>query len=160
MDNVFLQHELAKWSEKYDFRQRIWPIRLVVPVAVASNSDNVPLDLPTENPFLWTGLGWGSSRRGDDMYCSLDRLQTEQTIFLNRPMRLGAVGNPALGGLPMPWGPAKLIKTDRFIARITRSRAIDPAETDPGPNEPSTIDLAMVGFDLLPLGSVTKGKQA
>jgi hypothetical protein len=158
-DQVFLQNELAKWSEHYDFRQRIHTIRCVVPIAVGTGSGEVPLDLPSELPFLWTGIGWASNRRHDDLYCSLTLLATEQVFFLNRPTRLGAIGyGPATG--PIPWGPAKLIKTDRFRAAIVRSAAIDAAETYPGVNVPSTIDLAMVGFDLLPKGSVTKSTQA
>lgn len=146
---VFIQNQIVKWGDAYVLRPRIHRVRVTLRPTAGVNSDEGTLTIPTENPFLLCALGWGSNREGEGRLTSI-KMHTEQILFLTEPIRLQAFGGPDGENGPMPWGPSKLIRTDRFVVQAFRETAVDPAEAYPGNTIDSVIDFAFVGFDLLP----------
>jgi hypothetical protein len=147
---ALVMSELVKWSERFVLRQRIHRVRVVLPPAAGQRSDESPLNIPTENPFLWCALGWASNRPHEGRYTSLV-CHTDQVLFITEPTKLGAFGGVDCENGPMAWGPSKLIRTDRFVVQLFRDLTVDPAEVWPGNTIDSQVDFAFIGFDLLPL---------
>ncbi|MDD4061826.1 MAG: hypothetical protein PHW08_14145 [Kiritimatiellae bacterium] len=150
MRNVeaFVESMIKQWASRYALRARVHRVRLTLPVTAGQTSGEVPLDIPTKNPFLWCAFGWGSNRPLEGRYSAI-RLQTEQVIFVQNPTLLGAFGGPNGEAGPMPWGPSRIVNTDRFLCTAFRVLTVDPAEAYPGNAIDSTIDLAFIGFDLI-----------
>jgi len=149
MDPAFVQHAVADYARRFDLRPRIHRVRMTLPPAAGANSPETPINIPTESPFLWCELSWSSNRRAEGIYSSV-RLLTEQVIFTVDPVKLGCFGGPDGVIVPVWWGPSELRQTDRFRSQVFRDFVVDPAETYPGNNIPSIIEVAFLGFDLLP----------
>lgn len=145
----YVANQIVEFSRQYLLRPRVYRIRAVVKPAAGSGAPDVPLNLPTSNPFLFCALGWCSSRANEGRYTSF-KLETEQVTFMGDPVKLGEFGGPDGGQSPTPWGPSLISKTDRFKVSFVRDQVVDPAETYPGAALPSLIEVAFVGFDCLP----------
>lgn len=146
---AFIQNQIKAWADEYVLRPRVHVIRVNLEPGAGKRSGEMPLDIPTENPFLLCEIGWGSNRPLEGHYTSI-RMQTEQVIFIQNPARLQALGGPDCENGPIAWGPSKLVKSDRFIVEAFRETTVDPAEAYPGKDINSVIDFAFIGFDLLP----------
>jgi hypothetical protein len=146
----FVQNMIVRFGETAVLRPRVHLVRITLPPAAGTNSDETPLDIPTENPFLFCALGWGSNRPNEGHYTSI-KMATEQVIFISKPIRLQAFGGVNGENGPIAWGPSKLIKTDRVNVQAFRETAVDPVEAYPGNTIDSVIDVAFIGYDMLPL---------
>ena len=153
MKRAYISNELVQWAQEYDLRQRMHPIRVTLQPQAGARQPDVPLNLPTEYPFLWCGLSWASNREWEDHYTSIERLETEQVTFITRRIKLGGFGVTHAGGPVLDWGPAKLINADRFKVTLVRDMAVNPAEAFPGSDVDSIIDIVLHGYDLLPKGA-------
>jgi len=145
---AFVESMIKQWASEYILRPRIHRVRTTLPPTAGQVSPEAPLDIPTAYPFLWCAFGWGSTR-GQEGHLTAVRLQTEQVIFCQNAVLLGALAGPNGQAGPMPWGPAKIINTDRFIIQAFRVLTVNPAEPYPGNQIDSTIDFAFIGYDLL-----------
>jgi len=155
----YIANQIVEFSRVYLLRPRVYRIRATVAAAAGSGAPDVPLNLPTSNPFLFCALGWCSSRPNEGRYTSF-KLETEQVSFMGDLVKLGEFGGPNGEWSPTPWGPSIISKTDRFKVSFVREQVVDPAETYPGAALPSLIEVGFIGFDCLPRSAAEQKEQA
>lgn len=154
MDNLtgYIQDTIAKLSEKYDLRFRSHRMRVSLGVAAGAVPSPQPtFSLPTAWPFLLCGIAFASDREDDRRIVSAT-LETDEVKFIAEPTKIGAFGWPQMGEQGSRLAPAVLTNQSRLNATIVRDRGVDPAETYPGAQQPSTIDIVLIGADLLEKG--------
>ena len=157
MDNLtpYINDTIANLSRKYDLRWRSHRVRVLLGVKAGDVPSAPPIfNLPTKWPFLICGLAFASDREDDRRIVSFTA-GTSQTKFVADPTKLGVYGWPQSGQQGSRIPPAILTAEDRLEYTIIRDRTVDPLETYPGPKEFSTIDIVLIGAELMTKGSAS-----
>jgi len=155
----YVKDTFAKLSDKFDLRWRSHRMRVSLPPAAGSVPASQPIfNLPTKWPFAVAHVIFVSDRDDDRRIVSFTG-GTSQVKFVAEPTKLAAYGWPQGGSSPTDIPIAILVSEDRVEFTLIRDRAPNPADTYPDPKEDSTIDIVLLGAELMHKGSSTDAER-
>ena len=132
-----------------EIRQRWHPISFILDTLVDSQADGTRA-IPESRPFVWFTLAYSSIRDYDGHTVRVQWIRTAENTYLHQPALLDAIcGNAGAGPGVGPVGPALISGSVELDVRLQRLIATDAAETYPGPDVDSIIDLVFGGVEII-----------